>query len=138
MTDIRSQNTAAGANSYFIFATDRQDALWALVARYRIGFKALEGTYMGATETSYIVNIKWFNTLAPALFGQDSVLVLGPVGRHGARPATLHYLDKRLPFSLGYFIEVGLRRPTVGDYTFDPTSGLYYQTVHNEPEGAMG
>lgn len=140
MSDIRSQSTKEGGASYIIFAVDEvwnsyPSDFWETLKALDIGGKRLIGVYKGEPESSYIVNARHWSTIQPYITRQESVLVLGPVGRHGARPATLHYISRvRLPENLGYFFEVDDDDVSQRDHTYDCDTGKTYICAHNFPE----
>jgi len=67
------------------------------------------GSYKGKQESAYVlpkVVFDFFMFTNPSiLHGQESVLILGTPEARNWRPATLRYLDGRLPKDLGMWIE---------------------------------
>jgi hypothetical protein len=107
----------------------------------KIGYKILHGSYKGATETSYIVNAKYFNTLGSwGVFNdQESILVLGPIAwARGPRPATLWFQNSvtRAPVNLGYFVATPYEDAIRQDaWTYDKSTDTYYTCKHSRNIG---
>lgn len=112
----------------------------ALYQRF-ISSKPLLGRYGNVNEQCLIFNAKDFGwgsfggggAWRLMLDGQESVLVLGPMASAtDHRPATLHYLDGRLPEFLGYFVPLDDDECTpqalakLDAYTYDPSTDTYY------------
>ena len=133
---IHTQSTITGGETYVIFAAlNHPRALARALDKWDIGHKKVHGCYKGEVEDALIINVKWFDAIRHALQGEESVLILGPAGRGGIRPATLSYLNQRImPENLGYFVETTREDAHSRDaYTFDPTTNLYYICRHNYP-----
>lgn len=97
--------------------------------------KEVQGCYNGAREVSWVVPVAIYTDMLRCgyLDTQESVLVLGPKPRFSAhRPATLYYLDERLPKNLGYFVpqDDDFDPSSVDAWTFDPRDGTYYVCEH--------
>ena len=135
MSGIHGHSTTTADESYIIFSTHNSVALTGM----NLELKPLMGSYKGTIEASWIINARHYDEIdnATILGEQESILILGPInGAGGTRPATLHYLDGRLPESLGYFIEVPEGEALASDaWTLD--GDTYYVCKHRPYDGAM-
>jgi hypothetical protein len=145
---INPHSAASAGESYVIFSSfDPAPAVEAALRAYGVPAKALAGCYQGQHESAWIVNARDWPVVRRDWLtaGQESVLVLGPLnGAHGTRPATLHYLNGRLPEALGYFVPVSPSdaRDETG-WTYEPAtygddgallrSGQFYVCRHRAP-----
>lgn len=144
-SDIKAAHAPAAGEPYIIFASETTTAdVRAFLAHHAIPHKVLRGQYKSVREDAFLVPACYYGTLAtqPAgtlpgivdaiLARQESVLVLGPIGRNGFRPATLHFLAPGvLPVSLGYFVTTPPDEAVRADaYTYDPATGEYFVCRH--------
>lgn len=105
---------------------------WGMVDRLvQHNTKQVMGRYKGSMEHSYVCNINAWNSIDTYIdiaqsFKQECILALDKPNHDGSRLACLVYTDNKEYEPIGVFECVGQNCPE-GDYTFDATSGLYYQ-----------
>lgn len=130
-----TSNHSEHSESYIIIGTGNPAVARAwrdLMNSREIGYAKGTGVYKGMAEDAYTLNARHWGTIKHVLAGQESVLVLGPkVTGSGFRPATLHYLDGRLPEYLGDFMpvedeDVNRMKKTADAWTYDMTTDTYY------------
>jgi len=132
---ITAASAASGGESFIVFAIDPSFEEIDVADVTGNEYKPLNGKYEGTYERSYICNAKHYQHLMETdlLDGQETVLVLGPAGTYGVRPATIHYLHcEQLPESLGYFKEVKEETALAQkSWTFDLEAKKYFVCQHN-------
>jgi hypothetical protein len=159
MSNENFELSAVGQQSYVIFAFDagkipHKGAAFVTLHNLGVDAKAVKGAYRMrdngkiVREPAYVIAAdKWASVLDTGLVkNQESILVLGPkASRDAHRPATLHFLPKRLPEGdteagglpvfLGYFVDCDKKIAMAQDgWTED--DGVFYACFH-DPDDAQ-
>lgn len=125
-------STPEGHSSYVIFCLGNNPEREAAFARFAkshgIPYKALKGSYKGVEENSFISNSDHWPEIKGWVWGEESVLLLGPANEYGAgRSASLLFAATGEMQPLGTFKQVpeeyALRQEA---WTFDPTQNAYF------------
>lgn len=120
-------------NQYFIFCVGQDpikiNAFMSWAYHNDISIKPLVGHYNGQPERSFIVDQKNYDAIRPWLKNEESVLLIGRVGRSGNPTAVLYYLKTDQEIDLGELRHVSREeahsRPS---WSYDPLTKCYFVT----------
>lgn len=98
--------------------------------------KEVTGYCKGSKELSIVVTLRDYEDFdsiihLKELFGQESILLLSPIGSHGIRKASLYY-DKDNTDNIGYFRSIPKELiKNLDNYTLDNETNTYYTTIRD-------
>lgn len=98
-----------------------------------VGYKVLQGSYKGVTETSYCITLDDFEHVADWIVDEESVLMLSAPEkrRRGWRAACLLYPSTGATEDLGIFRDCTEAEAMACDgWTYDPSQGAYFICEH--------
>lgn len=135
---VCAHSSASSNNSYVIFSVvpEADDGLFKWLRDEGIGYKALNGSWRGHIERSYIINQDHLPALKIMgwLDGQESILLLGPQpARRGYRLGVIEWLDNGQQEPAMRFVqttkEYAMRQE---GWTHDPSDNSYWILVEDK------
>ena len=109
---VCSHSTVSSQDEFVIFSTSAPLTTFHELRSKNTPFKSLEGVYKGKSERSFLLKVQDLGHLVEAfpnvLYGEESVLHLGPCNARGKRHAHLIFLSNMSEEYIGLFQETQL------------------------------